>query len=129
MQDGIEAQMALYFDGLYHSDVGRLRQVFHPEARYVCATGPELVNLDMERYFAIVSGREAPAARGEARRDEIVSITFAGPRTALVVAHCAIGPRYFTDFLNFIATPGGWRIIAKVFHYDLTGAESAAPRG
>lgn len=121
MRSGIEAQMALYFDGLYHGDVARLRQVFHPLARYVCATDPEgLVHLDMPGYFALVAAREAPATRAELRRDEIVSITFAGSRTALVQARCAIGPRYFTDFLSFIATADGWRIIAKVFHYDLT---------
>ena len=38
---------------------------------------------------------------------------------ALVTAHCAIGERRFTDFLSFINTAQGWRIIAKVFHYDL----------
>lgn len=118
-QSRIEAQMALYFDGLYHSDTGRLSRVFAPEARYVCATGDEVINLGMEDYFQIVSRREPPAARGEPRRDEIVSITMAGDRTALVVAHCAIGERYFTDFLSFIRIVEGWRIIAKVFHYDL----------
>lgn len=116
----ITAQMQRYFDGLYHSDVALLEQVFHPAARYVCATGPELVDLDMPTYFAIVAGREAPAARNEARCDEIVSIALAGPATALVTAHCAIGPKFFTDYLGFIRTAEGWRIISKLFHYDLT---------
>ncbi|MCW5731016.1 MAG: nuclear transport factor 2 family protein [Alphaproteobacteria bacterium] len=115
----LEEQMQLYFDGLYHSDTARLRKVFHPDARYVCATGEETVNLGMDEYLPVVEKREPPAARGEARRDAIVSITLAGPKTALVHAHCAIADRYFSDFLSFIKTPDGWRIIAKVFHYDL----------
>lgn len=121
MQDAraaIEDRMQLYFDGLYHSDTARLRQVFDPAARYICATGDEVVNLGMAEYFPVVDAREPPAARGEARRDEIASITMAGSKTAIVQAHCAIGDRYFTDFLNFILTPDGWRIVAKVFHYE-----------
>ena len=121
MQDSrtaIEAQMQLYFDGLYHSDTERLRQVFDPAARYVCATDDHVVNLGMAEYFPIVEARQPPAARGEARRDAVVSVTFAGPKTAFVQAHCAIGARYFTDFLTFIRTADGWRIVAKVFHYE-----------
>lgn len=114
----IKAQMQLYFDGIYHSDVTRLARVFAPEARYVSATSGEVINLGVKDYFRIVTGREPPAARGEPRRDEIVSITMAGDRTALVIACCAIGERHFTDFLSFIRTAEGWRIIAKVFHFD-----------
>lgn len=115
----IEARMKLYFDGLYHSDTERLAQVFAPEARYVCATGGEVINLGLDAYFPIVDRREPPAARGETRRDEIVSITMAGDSAALVIARCAIGERHFTDLLSFINAGAGWRIIAKVFHYDL----------
>ena len=117
-QDDIRARMELYFDGLHHADTGRLAQVFHPAARYVCATGGELTDLGLDAYFPIVDAREPPAARGEARRDEIVSIRLAGADTALVEARCAIGERYFTDFLSFVRTADGWRIIAKVFHHE-----------
>lgn len=112
-------QIKLYFDGLYHGDVVRLAQVFHARAIYVCASDDPMVELDMARYFDIVTRREAPAARGEQRSDRIVSIRFAGPETALVIANCAIGEKYFTDHLNFVKTGGKWQIIAKVFHYDL----------
>ena len=50
---------------------------------------------------------------------------FAGPVTALVRLHCAIGPRYFTDLLTLIHLDGRWQIIAKVFHYEETGAAPA----
>lgn len=115
----IEARMQLYFDGLYHGDIARLARVFAPDARYVCATGGEVINLGMEDYFSIVARRAPPAARSEPRRDEVVSIALAGDRTALVTAHCALGERYFTDFLSLIRTADGWRIVAKVFHYDI----------
>ncbi len=126
--DDITARMQVYFDGLYHSDTRRLREVFDPAARYVCATGDAIINLGMDEYFSIVEAREPPAVRGEARRDAIVSITLAGEKTALVQARCAIAERRFTDFLSFIRTPDGWRIIAKVFHFDTLPAHRMTGR-
>jgi len=115
----ITAALQVYFDGLHHSDVGRLERAFHPQALYACATAEPFVRLDMADYLPVVAARPSPASLGQARADEIVSITFAGPNTALAVVRCAIAPRRFTDFLTFIRTDGQWRIIAKVFHYDL----------
>lgn len=112
------AAMADYFDGLYHSDTARLARVFHPRARYVCATDGTLTELGMDEYFPIVDRRPSPASRGEARADRIVSIEFAGPVTAFVRAECAIGPKRFTDFLTFVRLDGAWRIVAKVFHFE-----------
>ena len=122
----IEAQMQLYFDGLYHGDIARLARVFAAEARYVCATGGEVINLGMADYLSLVARRESPAARSEPRRDKVVSIALAGEKTALVTAHCAIGERYFTDFLSFIRIAEGWRIVAKVFHYEIQPAAVSA---
>lgn len=115
----ISEAMKLYFDGLYHSDTARLRKVFHAKAQYACATDGALTHLGMDQYFPIVDQRSSPASRNEPRHDRIVSIEFAGPVTAFVRAECAIGPKFFTDFLTFIFIDGRWQIIAKVFHYDL----------
>lgn len=116
---GVTALMATYFDGLYHSDTARLGHVFHPQAVYVCATEGRLIHLTMDAYFPIVAARQSPASRAEARQDEVVAITFAGPVTALVQARCAIGPKLFTDFLSLVKLEGRWWIIAKTFHFDL----------
>jgi hypothetical protein len=114
----VSSALQPYFDGLYASDTKKLAQIFHPEAVYACATSGELLRLDMDAYFRLVDKRPSPASRNEARRDAIVSIEFAGPVTAFVHARCAIGPRYFTDFLTLVRLDGRWQIIAKVFHYD-----------
>lgn len=111
--------LTIYFDGLHHSDTTLLRQVFHPDAQYVCATEGRLTRLDMTAYFPIVDARESPASRNEKRVDRILSIEFAGPVTAFARVECAIGPKHFIDFLSFIFIDGHWRIIAKVFHFDL----------
>jgi Putative lumazine-binding len=111
--------LSTYFDGLYRSDTKRLRSVFHPRAQYVCAADGTLTYLTMEEYFPIVDQRPSPARRGEARSDNIVSMEFAGPVTAFARVNCAIGPKYFTDFLTFIHIDGRWQIISKVFHFDI----------
>ncbi|MEQ8346013.1 MAG: nuclear transport factor 2 family protein [Sneathiellaceae bacterium] len=114
----VAAVLSLYFDGLYHSDTARLRRAFHPLAHYVCATEGSLTHLTMPDYFPIVDRRPSPASRGEERRDEIVSIAFAGPVTATARVQCAIGPRHFTDLLTLIRLDGRWQIISKVFHFE-----------
>ena len=107
-----------YFDGLYYSDTGRLRQVFHPRAQYVCASDGSLLYRTMDEYFPVVDARPSPASRNEPRRDRIVSIAFAGPVTAIATVTCAIGTRHFIDLLSLIKLDGRWQIISKVFHAE-----------
>lgn len=107
-----------YFDGLHHSDTRRLRRVFHPQAVYATASQGRPLVLDMATYFPIVDARPSPASKGEARADEIVSIQFAGPVTALATLRCSIRPRDFIDLLTLIHVDGRWQVIAKVFHWD-----------
>lgn len=116
--EAVAGVIAEYFDGLYHSDTRRLARVFHPMAQYVSATDGTLLHRTMAEYFPVVDARPAPAARGEARADRIVSIEFAGPVTARAVLNCAIGARYFTDYLTFIKLDGRWQVISKVFHFE-----------
>jgi hypothetical protein len=111
--------LSTYFDGLYHSDTKRLRSVFHPRAHYVCAAEGTLTYRTMEEYFPVVDQRPSPASRGETRADDIVSIELAGPVTAFARVNCAIGPKYFTDFLTLIRVDDRWQIISKVFHFDM----------
>jgi len=118
----IVAALGDYFDGLHHSDADKLGQLFHPQAIYACGTEGSLTYLTMAEYLPMVAKRPSPASRGEARRDCIRSIEFAGPVTALARVECAIGPKHFTDLLSFIKLEGRWRLIAKVFHFDLDPA-------
>jgi NAD(P)H dehydrogenase (quinone) len=123
----VAATMALYFDGLYHGDVARLARAFHPTARYVNATDGGVPNIGLDEYLAIVAKREPPVARGERRTDRILAIEFAGERAAFVRAACSIGPKSFVDLLTLLRDDdGGWRIVAKLFHYDLVAQPAPA---
>jgi hypothetical protein len=119
----VTAALADYFDGLHHSDTRRLARIFHPGALYACATEGSLTRLTMQEYFPVVDARPAPASRGEKRTDRIVAIEFAGPVTAFVRAECSIGRKQFTDLLTLVCLDGEWRIIAKVFHFDIKEGE------
>ena len=119
-KEAVSKAIAVYFDGLFYSDTSRLSNVFHPKAHYVCVSDGTLQYLTMEEYFPIVDARKSPHENGEARRDKIISITFAGPSTAFAHVECAIGPKFFNDFLTLIELDGKWQIISKVFHYDIT---------
>ena len=115
----IEEVLAIYFDGLHHSDSARLSRVFHPQALYACATETPLLQMTMPAYFAVVDQRPSPASRNEKRNDRILSIEFAGPVTALARVECSIGAKFFTDLLTLVKVEGRWQIMAKVFHYDV----------
>lgn len=117
--DAVTQLSSDYFDGLHNSDTTILKRVFHPSAQYASATDGMLLLRTMDEYFPIVDARPSPASRGEARRDRILSIEFAGPVTAFARVECAIAPKLFTDFLTLVKLDGRWRIIAKVFHYEL----------
>jgi hypothetical protein len=121
----IRTVLQAYFDGLYHSDVARLRDVFHPQAIYACATAEPALILRMDEYFPIVAQRVSPASRGDARSDRILSIEMAGPVTAHARVECVLLPKHFTDMLTLIRVGGRWQIIAKVFHYELQARRAA----
>lgn len=126
--DALTAAISVYFDGLYNSDTGRLRQVFHEKALFACATDGDLLYRTMDEYFPIVDDRPSPASRGERRNDRIRSIEFAGPAAARACVNCSVGDRYFTDFLTFVFVDGRWQIISKVFHHEpLASAQDGAP--
>lgn len=107
-----------YYDGLYYGNTALLREVFHPDARYVTVSGGELLQLDMASYFPIVEARSSPQQLGEPYGFQVDSLEFAGPATALARVRSSMLGKDFIDLLAMIQLDGAWRIIAKVFHYD-----------
>lgn len=110
--------LGTYYDGLYHGDTAMLRQVFHPDARYVTASNGELLHLNMPSYLSKVEARESPANIGEPYGYIFESIEFAGALTASVRMRSSMLGKHFIDFLSLIKVDGEWRIISKVFHYE-----------
>jgi Putative lumazine-binding len=108
-----------YYDALYRCDTALLATVFHASAQYFTASSGELFHLDMNSYFPIVEQRTSPASSGEPYAFSIDSIEFVGTVTAIARMRCSMLGKDFIDLLTLIKLEGGWKIIAKVFHYTL----------
>ena len=116
---GLVAVLRDYFDGLYEGDVEKLARVYHDRARLYCATDPELLELDVGAYLDIVKNRPAPASRHDERFDRILELSVPTATTAHARVQCAYLPKRFTDDLTFVRGDDGWKIIAKVWHYEV----------
>ena len=108
-----------YFDALYTGDVGTFAEIFHPQARLFCATDGAMTVMDLPEYLDLVLGREAPAARGDSRMDKVISVSVASPTTAHLRVRNRLEKKFFTDELTLVFIDGSWRIVAKVWHFDL----------
>ena len=122
MDEPVAALLAVlqdYFDGLYDGDVDKLTSLYHERVRLFCPTDPELVELDLPTYLEVVKNRPSPASRQDERFDRILEVSVPTPTTAHARVECAYLPKRFTDDLTFVRTAGGWKLIAKVWHYDI----------
>ncbi|WP_151703615.1 nuclear transport factor 2 family protein [Nitrincola alkalilacustris] len=116
----IQDLLKRYFDGLYHADSKALVEVFHPDARYINTVSETYCNLSVSEYFRILDERVPPAANGEQRRDNILSIEIGGQNLAFAKVTMTMMERDYIDFLTLIFDTGRWSIITKVFHYQPT---------
>lgn len=114
----IDGLMERYFTGLYHSDSGVLRTVFHPELAYINATEGNHEFMDLEAYMTRIDNREPPAVRGEKRSESVDRLTLTGRQMGLVEARMTMMGRDYQDLLTLIHTDDGWKVIAKVFAYQ-----------
>ena len=124
--DEITQAMAAYFDGFYDGDIDTLKRVFHPSCHLFSAADGPLLDDDMETVYARVATRPSGASENYRRQERILSIDKSGPESALVKVNIAIGPKLFTDYLNFLKIDGRWQIISKVYTYVLLAEAEAA---
>ena len=114
----IEAVLQTYFDGLHEGNTAKLAEAFHPCAHLYWEKEGEVADMPREEWFAMVRERGSAKSKGLARDDRILSIDMSGPETAIAKVNCQIPPRYFTDYLMFLKTAGGWRIVSKSYRFD-----------
>jgi hypothetical protein len=115
----IEALARRYFDALYDGDVETFAALFHPAARLFSAGGGTTTILDVPAYLALVKGRVNPRARGDRREDTILSIARPTPSTAHLRVRELFLPKRFTDELTLMKEHGSWRIVAKVWDFEI----------
>jgi Putative lumazine-binding len=117
--DDIILVIRKYFDALYNGDADSFAEVFHPAARLFCGTGGTLLTMDVPQYLDLVRGRASPASRADRRADEIISLEMPTPTTAHVRVKELLLPKYFTDELTLVLVDQRWRVVSKVWHFEL----------
>ena len=115
----IQQQIEKYFDALYFCDLALLKQVFHADAIYMNVTEQPILRLNMAEYFSIIESRNSPALKNQIRQDKVKSIDLIHDQLAIVHVECVIEPKYFYDALTFTLDHDQWKIISKVFSYQL----------
>ena len=115
----IEAVLQTYFDGLYEGDADKLASAFHPCSHLYWDKDGVVQDLPREQWFEMVRSRGSAKSRGLAREDRILMLDQSGPETALAKVACQLPPRYFTDYLVFLKTTEGWKIVSKVYRADV----------
>lgn len=115
----IQQQIEKYFDALYFCDLALLKQVFHADAIYMNVTEQPILRLNMAEYFSIIESRNSPASKKQIRQDKVISIHLIHDQLAIVHVECVIEPKYFYDALTFTLDHDQWKIISKVFSYQL----------
>ena len=115
----IEAVLQAYFDGLYEGDTDKLASAFHPCSHLYWDKDGVVQDLPREQWYEMVKSRGSAKSRGLAREDRILMLDQSGPETALAKVACQLPPRYFTDYLVFLKTTEGWKIVSKVYRADV----------
>lgn len=115
----IETVLQTYFDGLYEGDTDKLASAFHPCSHLYWDKDGVVQDLPREQWFEMVKSRGSAKSRGLARDDRILMLDQSGPETALAKVACQLPPRYFTDYLVFLKTTEGWKIVSKVYRADV----------
>lgn len=112
----LEALIQDYFDALYDGDVEKFGRIFNPACRLFTATADGVMTLDHDAYLKRVAGRPSPRSRGDAREDEIVTLTVTAPTLAHARVKDCYLPGHFVNELTLLKTGGQWSIVSKVWH-------------
>jgi Putative lumazine-binding len=79
--------------------------------------------MSLEEYLVLVAGRQSPEARGDRRADEILNISIPSATTAHARVREIFLPKNFTDELTFVRADNQWKIVSKVWHFDLIASK------
>jgi len=108
-----------YFDALYLGKADWFAEIFHPDAALFCNTDGDFVHMTVGQYLELVRGRTSPGDLGETREDEILSIIVGSPTTAVLRTREVFLPKRFTDELTLMKFDGAWKIVAKIWDFEL----------
>ncbi|AVX05374.1 2-hydroxymuconate tautomerase [Maritalea myrionectae] len=110
-----------YLDAIYFCDVEKLDAVFHPASTLFDADNGEIFVDPIKSFRADVASRPSPASFNQKRHDEIITIDWLSPLSAVVKLRLHSRTSIFVDHLNFVwDEQKGWQIVAKIWHLEGT---------
>ena len=113
----IRQTVQLYFEGMYHSDVDKLRKAFHPSAALMGYYSGNLAHIPLEKWLEMVAARPAPAKNGEEYNMRLVSLDLTENVAVVKVKDLYLG-LWFTDYLSLLKIEDEWVIVNKIFHHE-----------
>ncbi len=122
-QSAITEVVQLYIDGSRDGDADKLRRAFHPDARMFGSLAGQRIDVPIDEFFALASGRPADVdGTYEAR---VVSLEQVGDAATAAIEETGFwGTLSFTDFFSLSRIDGEWKIVNKTFAH--TGGEPPA---
>ena len=122
-QSAITEVVQLYIDGSRDGDADKLRRAFHPDARMFGSLAGQRIDVPIDEFFALASGRPADVdGTYEAR---LVSLEQVGDAATAAIEETGFwGTLSFTDFFALSRIDGEWKIVNKTFAH--TGGEPPA---
>lgn len=113
----IQQTVQYYFDGLYNSDIEKLKKAFHTNSQVIGYFQGTLLFNSLEQFLEFVKATPAPSESGEEYDMKIVSIDVTGDQAVAKVSDLYLGFR-FTDYLSLLNIDGNWVIVNKTFHHE-----------
>ncbi|MBW2623923.1 MAG: nuclear transport factor 2 family protein [Deltaproteobacteria bacterium] len=113
----IRETVQLYFDGMYHSDVEKLKNAFHASAALMGYHDGNLAHIPLENWLEMVAARPAPAKNNEEYDMKLVSMDVTENVAVVKVRDLYMG-LWFTDYLSLLKIEGDWVIVNKIFHHE-----------
>lgn len=114
------AAVDVYFDAIYYCDVEKLDEVFHETSSLFDADEGQIFTDPIASFRKDVGSRPSPAGRSQRRDDEIIAIDWLSDLSAVVKLRLQSHEKIFVDHLNFVKSPDGWKIVAKIWHQEGT---------
>lgn len=110
----VESAVWTYLNALHGGDVEGLARVFAPASALYASTDGAATALAIDQWLDLVRNRKSARDSGYEARNQVHSIEVFGD-VAVARVSSAFPPKQFTDFLSFVRTSDGWRIVAKTY--------------
>lgn len=109
----------VYFQMAHDCSLEKFDRVFHESCSLFDTDDGVLTVVPIADYREVIANRVSPKSAGKPREDELVSVDFLSPHTAVTRVRLRIHDKVFIDHLSWADVDGRFMIVAKVWH-DVT---------